>query len=323
MLANPSPWTSLEVAKLVAGLITPAVLAGFGIYIHRVTKRFEHLQWRSQKLIESRLKVYDDLAPQLNDLLCYFTYVGCWKELGPPAVVNLSAPSTRKHSSLHLYFPGLFSRRTWNFRICVLRPILAGAETLCSARLSNVGRKPTPAIGSLIGMSALVQLHPTLTRFAGLTRRSWKHSRQMLACTRHSSCRAPVAFPATLVRRVVGCRTTSWPASRSARTLELEIEWSARNRRAIRQRSRPPSYPRLSAPAPAPRGFVSLYFAVSREVFPGHSRCAVSIPRAYPDTIAFPNPWQKKLPLLPSANRRDGPRLCLLLPHPKPAQKSV
>jgi hypothetical protein len=34
-----------------------------GIYIHRVTKRFEHLQWRSQKLVEKRLAVYDDLAP--------------------------------------------------------------------------------------------------------------------------------------------------------------------------------------------------------------------------------------------------------------------
>lgn len=86
---NPSPWNSLEVAKLLAGLLTPAAVAVLGVYIHRVTKRFEQFQWLSQKLIETRLSIYGDLAPQLNDLLCYYTYVGCWKDLDPPSVVAL------------------------------------------------------------------------------------------------------------------------------------------------------------------------------------------------------------------------------------------
>jgi hypothetical protein len=96
MFMSPSPWNSLEIAKLLAGLLTPAALAAFGVYIHRVTKRFELLQWRSQKLTETRLKIYDDLAPQLNDLLCYFTYVGCWKDLDPPAVVALKRITDKK-----------------------------------------------------------------------------------------------------------------------------------------------------------------------------------------------------------------------------------
>jgi hypothetical protein len=96
MSTNLSPWNSLEVAKLLAGLLTPAALALFGVYIHRITKRFEDLQWRSQKLIETRLKIYEDLAPQFNDLLCYFTYVGCWKELDPPAVVTLKRVMDKK-----------------------------------------------------------------------------------------------------------------------------------------------------------------------------------------------------------------------------------
>lgn len=96
MLMNPAPWNSLEITKLLAGLVTPAVLAFIGIYIHRITKRFEHLQWRSQKLIETRLKIYEELAPQLNDLLCYFTYVGCWKDLDPPAVVSLKRAIDKK-----------------------------------------------------------------------------------------------------------------------------------------------------------------------------------------------------------------------------------
>lgn len=90
------PWNSLEIAKLIAGLLTPIALGGFGIYVHRVTKRFEHLQWRSQKLVEKRLAIYDDLAPHFNDLLCYFTYVGVWRDLDPPEVVKLKRVMDKK-----------------------------------------------------------------------------------------------------------------------------------------------------------------------------------------------------------------------------------
>jgi hypothetical protein len=102
---SAGPWNWLELAKLLAALLTPAALAIFGIYVHRVTKRFEHLQWRSQKLVEKRLDIYDDLAPLLNDVLCYFTYVGSWKDLDPPRVVALKRTIDKK---IHLAAP-LFS----------------------------------------------------------------------------------------------------------------------------------------------------------------------------------------------------------------------
>lgn len=103
---SAGPWSWLEIARLIASLLIPATLAIFGIYVHRVTKKFDHLQWRNQKLIEKRMAVYDDLAPLLNDVLCYFTYVGCWKELNPDAVVALKRTLDKK---IHLAAP-LFSQ---------------------------------------------------------------------------------------------------------------------------------------------------------------------------------------------------------------------
>jgi hypothetical protein len=100
-----SMWNTLEVAKLVVGFLTPCLLAGLGIYIHRVTKRFEDSQWRSQKLVENRLEIYSDLAPYFNDLLCYFTFIGGWKELDPPSVISLKRVLDKK---IHLAAP-LFS----------------------------------------------------------------------------------------------------------------------------------------------------------------------------------------------------------------------
>jgi len=109
---TPSSWNSLEIAKLLVGALTPLMLALFGIYIHRITKRFEHLQWRSQKLIDKRLEIYDDLAPSFNDLLCYFTYVGSWRDLEPPRIVSMKRELDKK---IHLAAP-LFSEEF--FKAC-------------------------------------------------------------------------------------------------------------------------------------------------------------------------------------------------------------
>jgi len=99
---NSGDWSWLEIAKLATSLFTPAALAVGGIYVHRITKRFEHTQWRSQKLIEKRLAVYDDMAPMLNDILCYFTYVGGWRDFDPPLIVSLKRAIDKK---LHIAAP--------------------------------------------------------------------------------------------------------------------------------------------------------------------------------------------------------------------------
>ncbi len=107
---NAGPWNWLEVAKLFAGLLVPIALAVFGIYVHRITKRFEHTQWRSQKLVEKRLAIYDELGPLFNDLLCYFTYVGSWRDQNPPEVVSLKRTIDKKvYLAAPLFSPRFFA----------------------------------------------------------------------------------------------------------------------------------------------------------------------------------------------------------------------
>jgi len=48
------------------------------------------------ELVEKRLEIYSDLAPYFNDLLCYFTFVGGWKELDPLSVISLKRVLDRK-----------------------------------------------------------------------------------------------------------------------------------------------------------------------------------------------------------------------------------
>lgn len=75
MDASPS-WNSLEIAKLAVAALTPLVVAAIGLVVVRATKRIEAGQWINQKLVEKRIALLGDALPQLNDLYCYFVYVG-------------------------------------------------------------------------------------------------------------------------------------------------------------------------------------------------------------------------------------------------------
>ncbi len=103
-------WNWLEVAKLGVGTLTPMAIAVAGIYVHRVTKKFEHIQWRNQRLTEKRLAIYDEIAPRVNDILCYYTYVGGWRDFDPPQIIALKREIDRK---IHLSAP-LFDSEFFN-----------------------------------------------------------------------------------------------------------------------------------------------------------------------------------------------------------------
>lgn len=87
-VVSEKPWTTLEIATLCVDALTPLLVVLLGIYLQYLTKKIELMQWRNQKLIEKRLSIYDELAPLLNDNLCYFTYVGNWKERSPEDVIQ-------------------------------------------------------------------------------------------------------------------------------------------------------------------------------------------------------------------------------------------
>lgn len=84
-----SSWNSLEVVKLAVGLITPIIIVAFGIWVTRLAEQFKASIWANQKVIEKRIAIYDELAPLLNDLFCYYYFVGNWKELSPKHVLDI------------------------------------------------------------------------------------------------------------------------------------------------------------------------------------------------------------------------------------------
>jgi hypothetical protein len=109
MQAATSHWNSLEVVKLFISTLTPLLVVIIGFLISRRLKRLDSLQWKNQKVTEKRIAVFEQLAPLLNDVFCYFMRVGGWKEMEPPGVVSKKRAMDRiVHVNRPLFSPAFF-----------------------------------------------------------------------------------------------------------------------------------------------------------------------------------------------------------------------
>jgi hypothetical protein len=87
-------WT--DHAKLGAELLGPLIAAVFGIWVFRLTKRIEQNQWKSQKLIEKRILIWDEVGPAVNDIYCYCKRIGLWKDMTPKDVIARKRATDKK-----------------------------------------------------------------------------------------------------------------------------------------------------------------------------------------------------------------------------------
>src|SRR5262249_45152613 len=73
-------WT--DVVQAAGALLVPVVVAGLAYVLTRN-------QSRSQELVRARLEYYKLLAPDLNRLMCYITFIGGWRDDSPEAIIAL------------------------------------------------------------------------------------------------------------------------------------------------------------------------------------------------------------------------------------------
>ncbi len=103
-LSSTSSVTWVDAVAAIAAIATPLVVVGLGFVVNRRLKQVEDQQWRGRALIEARLQYYGELAGGLNDLMCYFTYIGIWKELDPPEVIRIKRSLDRSFAMYRPFF---------------------------------------------------------------------------------------------------------------------------------------------------------------------------------------------------------------------------
>jgi len=92
-------WNSLQIATLAVEALIPLTVVGLGVFIARASRRIEQVQWANQTVVTRRLDIFAQLAPGLNQLLCFGTFVGGWKEIQPRQAITLTSSSPPTTSS--------------------------------------------------------------------------------------------------------------------------------------------------------------------------------------------------------------------------------
>jgi hypothetical protein len=82
-------WNSVQVVTLIVDAATPVTVAVLGVIFARASRKIEQVQWANQTVVTRRLDVFDKLAPGLNRLLCFATFVGTWKEVDPREAITI------------------------------------------------------------------------------------------------------------------------------------------------------------------------------------------------------------------------------------------
>jgi len=85
----PDKWNSVQIVTLVVSALTPITVLVLGFMFTRASRRIEQVQWANQTVVTHRLEIYDKLAPGLNQLLCFATFVGGWKEIDPLKAISI------------------------------------------------------------------------------------------------------------------------------------------------------------------------------------------------------------------------------------------
>jgi hypothetical protein len=103
--SGTSGWQDLlTVVQALSAVSVPIVVLLIGDRLNRRLKLFEASQWRNQELIKTRVHYYQAIAPQLNDVMCYFTFIGRWKEVSPTEVIAWKRTMDRDfHTALPLF----------------------------------------------------------------------------------------------------------------------------------------------------------------------------------------------------------------------------
>lgn len=105
MTSPDSPWTSLEIMKLMVACLTPLLVLVLTVVVARANRRRDEIQGASRRAVDLLIDLHTKMAPLINDLYCFFLRVGHFREIDPPGAVV----TKRKLDRLYYTNESLFS----------------------------------------------------------------------------------------------------------------------------------------------------------------------------------------------------------------------
>jgi hypothetical protein len=131
-------WTSVQIVTVVVDALTPLTVAAFGAYLARASRRIEQVQWANQTVVTRRLDIFGQLAPGLNQLLCFATFVGGWKEIQPGQAITIKRQlDETMYANRVLFSEELFAAYHQFMAILFAMYATSGADALLRAPIDS------------------------------------------------------------------------------------------------------------------------------------------------------------------------------------------
>jgi hypothetical protein len=78
----------IKYAELGIAALTPIMTLVVGIIVLRLGSKLDATKQLQSELLRKRLAVFEDVAPKLNDIFCFFQVVGHWANLDPDEIIK-------------------------------------------------------------------------------------------------------------------------------------------------------------------------------------------------------------------------------------------
>ena len=85
-MPGESDW--LEYVKIGVAALTPIMTGFIGLIVLRMGTRIEATKQLNEELLRKRLHLFEDIAPKINDIYCFYQAVGHWTEMNPEEVIR-------------------------------------------------------------------------------------------------------------------------------------------------------------------------------------------------------------------------------------------
>ncbi|HEY0013178.1 MAG TPA: hypothetical protein VGB79_10045 [Allosphingosinicella sp.] len=109
-----SKWNSLELTKVIIGVLTPAAITYFAFTLQSSSaeraKSEAQAQARATRVVEARAALWQRLVEPLNDMYVYTMQVGHWQELSYDDIITRKRQTDRiVHANYAVFSPEFFA----------------------------------------------------------------------------------------------------------------------------------------------------------------------------------------------------------------------
>lgn len=81
--------STLDIVSVAISACIPVAIFAAGALLAKQARDYEANQWIRRKQYDTRLERWQEVAPPLNDLLCFFMLFGHFRDVTPPKAIKL------------------------------------------------------------------------------------------------------------------------------------------------------------------------------------------------------------------------------------------